>query len=78
MNPYLCVFIGTPRRVLGTLIGLLVLLAVISPELFNQLMLRAFNALWPWMQVVGMILVGVGVIMALLPKSSKGGGKKDG
>ncbi|KKU42116.1 MAG: hypothetical protein UX58_C0003G0040 [Candidatus Wolfebacteria bacterium GW2011_GWB2_46_69] len=78
MNPYLCIIMGTPRRLLGTLAGLLVLLAIISPEAFNWLMLRAFNALWPWAQVVGMILVGVGIIMALLPKSSKGGGKKDG
>lgn len=77
MNPYLCLLIGTPRRLLGTLAGLLVILAVISPENFNWLMARAFNALWPWIQVFGLIAIGVGIIMSLLPKSSKGGGKKD-
>lgn len=77
MNPYLCVLIGTPRRVLGTLVGLLVIFAVIAPETFNRLMDRAFIALWPWIQVGLLIMIFVSVINAIFGKKG-GGGKKDG
>lgn len=76
MNPFVCLFFGNPKRLLGTLAGLMVLLAIISPDHFNWVMARAFNALWPWFQIAVFIAIVWAVIASMLPK--KGGGKKDG
>lgn len=77
MDRFICLFFGNPKRLLGTLAGLMVLFAIISPEQFNWVMARAFNALWPWIQIGLFGLIVYGVVMSII-KPHKGGGKKDG
>lgn len=76
-NHMFMLFFGNPRRMLWTLAGVAVLFAVIDPPHFHWVMTRAFNALWPWIQVGGMLAVGAGVLLSIC-KPHKGGGKKDG
>lgn len=76
MDRFINLFFGCPRRLLGTLAGLLLALAIISPDHFNWLMVRAFNALWPWIQIGIFGVIVVAVFRSILPRSKSSSSKK--
>ena len=76
MNHFISLFLGTPKRLLGTLAGLLLVMAIVSPTSFNWLMVRTFNALWPWIQIGVFGAIAVAVFRSLLPKPAGKSSKK--
>ncbi|OGM92899.1 hypothetical protein A2333_03080 [Candidatus Wolfebacteria bacterium RIFOXYB2_FULL_49_7] len=76
MDRFMELFFGSPKRLLGSGVALLVIFAIISPAGFNWLMVRVFNTLWPWGKVVGMLAAGwyvMGSIFRPAPKKGKKG-----
>lgn len=71
-NHIFMLFFGNPRRLAGTVAGFLVALAIISPERFDWVMMRAFNALWPWIQIAAFIAIVAGVLISIF-RPKKGG-----
>lgn len=89
MDRFICLFFGNPKRMLWTFGGIMMLLAIFAPGAFHWFVGRAadetnwvlghlFAKLWPWMKVAIFVAIAWAVITFVLPKSLKGGGKKDG
>lgn len=76
INHFVSLFLGTPKRLLGTLCGLMVVFAIVDPTGFNWLMVRAFNALWPWIQIGIFGAIAVAIFRSLLPKPAGKSSKK--